>query len=86
MPSVVSETSSESDNDDLGHNDPPEPSFSLDVSTSVDDVVPMLEKMSKELDGLVRFVRRGVEAVSGGGSGIAPVFDVLSFALEDWDH
>lgn len=66
----------------------PEPSFSLNASveSSPDELVSGLDQMSKELDDLVRFVRRGVEALAGGTSDGAPVFGVLSFALADWEN
>ena len=41
--------------------------------------------MSSELDGLVRFLRRGIEGLAGGTDEAAPAFGVLAFALEDWD-
>lgn len=42
-----------------------------------------LGKMEGELDSLVRYIRRGVEGhlLEEGGS----MFEVLAFALEDWD-
>ena len=43
------------------------------------------ERMSSELDGLVRFLRRGIESLAGGTGEAAPAFGVLAFALEDWD-
>ncbi|KAJ8086982.1 hypothetical protein PM082_005807 [Marasmius tenuissimus] len=60
-------------------------------STSVDnqpedgDLLMRIGKMSTELDGLVRFVRRGVETLAGGTGDAAAAFGVLAFALEDWD-
>lgn len=45
-----------------------------------------LEKMSTELDGLVRFLRRGVESLAGGTGEAAPAFGILAFTLEDWDN
>jgi len=71
---------------DYGHN-PSEPSYSiLGASlTSDDDFLGRVERMSSELDGLVRFLRRGVESLAGGTSEAAPAFGVLAFALEDWD-
>jgi gamma-tubulin complex component 5 len=81
--------SSDDDDFDLGAGDnlqAPEPSFSVGVSmSSADDFDSRLDKMSSELDGLVRFVRRGVESLAGGTSDAAPAFGVLAFALEDWD-
>lgn len=44
-----------------------------------------VEKISTELDGLVRFIRRGVDSLAGGTSEAASAFGVLSFVLEDWD-
>lgn len=66
----------------------PEPSFSMAVSASSgeDDFSSRLDKMSTELDGLVRFIRRGVESLAGGTGEAAPAFGVLAFALEDWDN
>lgn len=45
-----------------------------------------LDKMSSELDTLVRFVRRGVEGLASGADDAATKFDVLAFALGDWDQ
>ena len=49
------------------------------------DFFTRVEKMSSELDGLVRFLRRGVESLAGGASEAASAFGVLAFSLEDWD-
>ena len=65
-----------------------EPSFSLLGSSMADgdgDFFAKVERMSSELDGLVKFLRRGVESLAGGASEAAPAFGVLAFALEDWD-
>ena len=74
------------------NNDPLEPSsFSvLSSSTNVslgeeEDFFVCVERMSSELDGLVRFLRRGIEGLAGGTDEAAPAFGVLAFALEDWD-
>lgn len=67
---------------------------SMDVSTSFwdasgqlndDDFFGWIEKVSREVDGLVRYVRRGVESIAGGTTEAAPTFGVLAFDLEDWD-
>jgi len=50
-----------------------------------EDFFTRVEKMSSELDGLVRFLRRGVESLAGGASEAASTFGVLAFSLEDWD-
>ncbi|KAF9480708.1 hypothetical protein BDN70DRAFT_877276 [Pholiota conissans] len=67
---------------------PPEPSYSmLGTSTSSidEDFYGRVERMSSELDGLVRFLRRGVESLAGGTGEAASAFGVLAFSLEDWD-
>lgn len=69
--------------------DPLEPSSFSVLSSSIvsveEDFFVRVERMSAELDGLVRFLRRGVESLAGGTGEAAPAFGVLAFALEDWD-
>lgn len=79
--------SSDDDYDDENESvGPPETSFSVhDDAGYGEDTFGAIEQMSKELDGLVRFVRRGVETLSGGAGEEAATFGVLAFALEDWD-
>jgi gamma-tubulin complex component 5 len=73
------------------NNDPLEPSSfsvlssSTNVSLGEEDFFVRVERMSSELDGLVRFLRRGIESLAGGTGEAAPAFGVLAFALEDWD-
>ncbi|KAF7302269.1 Spindle pole body component [Mycena indigotica] len=58
------------------------------TSFSVDELKTgfgSVDKLSSELDGLVRFVRRGVESLASGGEDVSASFSVLAFALEDWD-
>ena len=62
-----------------------EPSFSATPSYAEEDLSTRLEKMSGELDGLVRYVRRGAENLARGMSDVASAFGVLAFMLEDWD-
>lgn len=70
--------------DDLGG--AAEPSYSMGVSASADGgVFGRVDKMASELDGLVRFIRRGTESLAGGTGDAASAFGVLAFALEDWD-
>jgi gamma-tubulin complex component 5 len=78
----------DSDTDEDEDLQPPETSFSMavsSISSTNEGFVNRLDSMSTELNGLVRFVRRGVESLSGGNSEAAPAFSVLAFALEDWD-
>jgi len=80
---------SDSDQDDPDNDDAPEPSFSLgasSISFTEESSLSRLEKMSKELDALVRFVRRGVESLAGGSGEAASAFEMFAFALEDWDR
>jgi gamma-tubulin complex component 5 len=86
-----SDESSDGDEDEVDDDDyhgVAETSFSMAASSSIissEDGYSRIDKMSTELDGLVRFVRRGVESLAGGTGDAASSFSVLSFALEDWD-
>lgn len=74
---------------DEAYESAPEPSFSMaasTMSTTEEDYGTRMDKLSAELDGLVRFVRRGVESLAGGAGEAASTFGVLAFALEDWDN
>jgi len=62
-----------------------EPSYSLPFSTDDTNFLDRIDKMSTELDGLVKFVRRGTESLAGEAGEAALAFGVLAFALEDWD-
>ena len=64
-----------------------EPSYSMGDSTALVEggFVSRMDQMASELDGLVRFVRRGTQSLAGGSEDAAPAFGVLAFALEDWD-
>lgn len=60
-----------------------EQSFVSSINVPDDGEELDLGKMEGELDSLVRYIRRGVEGqLIGEGGG---VFEVLAFALEDWD-
>ncbi|KAG6856046.1 hypothetical protein H0H87_008150 [Tephrocybe sp. NHM501043] len=81
------DSSDEDDDDDIENAQAPEPSFSANTSASYveEGFQARMAKMSSELDGLVRFLRRGVESLAGGTGEAAPAYGVLAFALEDWD-
>lgn len=87
--SEESDTDDDEEHDGQDLNAALEPSFSMGASASAGDdtydSVTRLDKMSSELDGLVRFIRRGTESLAGGVGEAAPAFEVLAFALEDWD-
>lgn len=84
---VESSSSEQEDDDEEGYGMEP-PSFIGDttISFAEEDALTRVDKMSRELDGLVRFVRRGVESLSEKGGPESSTFGVLSFALEDWDR
>lgn len=66
-----------------------EPSFSMtasSISFVEEDPFTQINKMSSELDGLIRFIRRSVESLAGGASEAALTFGIFAFALEDWDR
>lgn len=44
-----------------------------------------LDKLSTDLDSMIKFIRKSVEGLSIGTSEAAATFGVLSFMLEDWD-
>lgn len=75
------------DDDDEGYSMEP-PSFIGDttISFTEEDAFTRVDKMSRELDGLIRFIRRGVESLGSKGGPESSTFGVLSFALEDWDR
>jgi gamma-tubulin complex component 5 len=83
-----SDTNSDEDEDEFEERGYSEPSISFASSTmssSAEDAFQSVDKMGGELDGLVRFIRRSVTALSGSTLEAAPTFGQLSFALEDWD-
>lgn len=64
------------------------PSFIGDttISFAEEDAFTRAEKMSSELDTLIRFIRRGVENLGSKGDTESSTFGILSFSLEDWDR
>ncbi|KAG6861976.1 hypothetical protein C0995_009160 [Termitomyces sp. Mi166 len=80
-------SSSDEEDDDIKSADASDPSFSVSTSVSYaeEGFQARMDKISSELDGLVRFLRRGVESLAGGTGEAAPAYGVLAFALEDWD-
>lgn len=78
------DSSSSEDDEQFDEMQAPLQSFSL-AAHSVDDGLSQVDKMATELDGLVRFVRRGAESLAGKAGEAEPIFGILAFALEDWD-
>ena len=61
-------------------------SFVTDGGAADEGALARLDKMSSELDALVRFVRRGVESLAAGTSEAAPAVGIFAFALGAWDR
>jgi len=74
------------DNDEGYSMEPPSFIGDTTISFAEEDAFTRVEKMSSELDGLIRFIRRGVENLGSKGGPESSTFGVLSFALEDWDR
>lgn len=79
-----------SDSEMEGDEDEVDYSYSVSgINTSTfaenDDLFTKINKMSTDLDGLVRFIRRGVETLAGGTGDASTTFGILAFSLEDWD-
>ncbi|KAJ3808307.1 Spc98 family-domain-containing protein [Lentinula aff. lateritia] len=64
-------------------------SYSVSINASTfaesDDLFTKINKMSADLDGLVRFIRRGIDTLAGGTGDASTTFGILAFSLEDWD-
>ncbi|KZO98172.1 hypothetical protein CALVIDRAFT_597152 [Calocera viscosa TUFC12733] len=87
MPAISDEDTSDSDDDDAPDTSVLEPSMSMAVSISFADenLTTRLDRMSNEMDRLVRYLRRGAEKIAGEGGPDTTTFEVLAFTLEDWD-
>lgn len=55
------------------------------ISNFEDSFLSRLGRISQDLDGLIRFVRRGIESLAAGTGDASVTFGVLAFALENWD-
>lgn len=55
-----------------------------DASYEDGDVSSRNDRVGVELDGLVRFIRRAVEGLATGENNVSS-FEILAFALQDWD-
>ncbi|KIK29014.1 hypothetical protein PISMIDRAFT_515083 [Pisolithus microcarpus 441] len=79
------DSSSDADVDEEGLKEAPETSFSIAPSFAEEDLSEQLEKLSSELDSLVRYIRRCTENLSSGTSDAAQASGILAFTLDDWD-
>ncbi|KAM6496155.1 Spc97 / Spc98 family domain containing protein [Amanita muscaria] len=83
-----STSSSEDEDEEFVPTNVPSTSFSMSstsVSMADGSSILLLDKLPKELDELVRFVKRGVESLANGAGEASPAFGIFAFALEDWD-
>ena len=85
-PGVESSDSEQDDGDEGPSMEPPSFVGDTTISFAEEDAFMRVEKMSRELNGLIRFVRRSVENLGRKGGPESSTFGVLSFALEDWDR
>lgn len=87
-PHIDPESDDDSDTDIEVQNEvaeAPSTSFSLAPSSTEANIPEQLERLSSELDRLVRYIRRGAESLAGGTSDVAYAFGILAFSLDDWD-
>ncbi|CCA70717.1 hypothetical protein PIIN_04651 [Serendipita indica DSM 11827] len=61
------------------------PALANSTSFAEESFVVKVDRMSEELDGLVRYVRKAVDVLAGTTTPIASIFGILSFMLEEWD-
>ncbi|KAF8592572.1 hypothetical protein K439DRAFT_1610352 [Ramaria rubella] len=78
----VGYSSSDSDNENVGAD---LSAVGSSVSVTGDDFFARQERIHTELDGLLRFIRRGVESLAAGTGDASATFGVLAFCLEDWE-
>jgi len=86
---VAGSSSEDSDPELDDENVSPEVSYSLAATTysfTEESFDVRLDKMSSELDALVRYIRRGVEGLAAGSDEAAATFGIFAFALADWDR
>lgn len=82
---VLSDSSEDDDDDDDGEEQEVEEGVSIVSKDLVEDLPTQVETVSRELDGVVRFLRRGVETLSNQASGDGGSFGVLEARLREWD-
>jgi len=60
-------------------------SLASSISFAEESFTVNIDRISDELDGLVRYVRKAVDVMAGGSSETTKTFGILSFMLEEWD-
>lgn len=61
------------------------PSLASSMSFAEESFTVKIDRVSDELDGLVRYVRKAVDVLAGGSNETSATFGVLAFMLEEWD-
>ncbi|CAG8629893.1 11660_t:CDS:2 [Acaulospora colombiana] len=61
------------------------PSLVNSVSFAEESFVVKMDRISDELQGHVKYVKKAVDVLAGGSNEVASTFAVLSFMLEEWD-
>jgi gamma-tubulin complex component 5 len=61
------------------------PSLTTSMSFAEDSFVVKLDRMSEELEGQIRYVKKAVDVLGGGSSDVAATFGIFSFILEEWN-
>lgn len=88
LPESSSDTGSDEDKDDIDEeeydNVLPSANGSYSLSDDTDTFSVRLSRINNELNGLVRFVSRGVDSLIAGMGESSSVFGALAFSLEDW--
>lgn len=82
-----SSSSSSDDGADVGTEEDQldRPSLAASISFAQESFGVQVERISEELDGSVRFLKRSMESLAAGTSEASSKFAVLSFMLEEWD-
>lgn len=60
------------------------PSLTAAVSFTEDSFVVKVDRLSEELEGQVRYVKKAMDVLGGGSSETASTFGIFSFMLEEW--
>jgi gamma-tubulin complex component 5 len=61
------------------------PSLAASMSFAEESFIAKVDRMSEELDKMVKYIRRALDVLAGGSAEISSTFGVLSFLLEEWD-
>jgi len=88
IPRFSDDDSSDSDVDEVPEISVAEQSMSMgvtSVSFAEENLASRIDRMSNEMERLVRYIRRSAEKIGADGGPDTTTFEVLSFSLEDWD-